>query len=133
MVRFKDRSRTIKVHREILKAFRPNKLQNKLECHHKNGIKDDNNIKNLEWVTKNKNIELSFKEGLQDNFLAAAKDIRKKARKMKAKHLIWAKVERELKLTSYEELAKILNVHKKTLITAMQGKTYKELYELCKN
>lgn len=43
-----------RVHRLIAKAFIPNE-DNKLEINHKNGIKDDNRISNLEWATSTEN------------------------------------------------------------------------------
>ena len=46
-------------HRLIAIHFIPNPLQKK-EVNHKNGVRDDNSISNLEWVTPSENIKHSF-------------------------------------------------------------------------
>lgn len=53
-----------KVHRIVAKTFIPNP-ENKREVNHKNGIKSDNMVTNLEWVTSRENQLHAFKNGLQ--------------------------------------------------------------------
>ena len=52
------------VHRIIAKTFIPNP-QNKTEINHKNGIKTDNNINNLEWCTPSENKKHAWDNGLR--------------------------------------------------------------------
>lgn len=52
------------VHRLIARAFLPNYSEN-LQVNHKNGIKLDNNLKNIEMVTLKENIRHSIETNLK--------------------------------------------------------------------
>jgi hypothetical protein len=56
--------RSPKVHIMVAKAFIPNP-HNKLEVNHKKGIKTDNRHHQLEWNTRNENMQHSYDEGLR--------------------------------------------------------------------
>jgi hypothetical protein len=53
--------KTFRVHRLVLMAFCPNPKSAYLDVNHKNGVKTDNSIQNLEWVTRSENLKHRYR------------------------------------------------------------------------
>lgn len=52
------------IHRFVAEAFIPNPEKKKC-INHKNGIKDDNRVENIEWATHSENNEHAYRTGLK--------------------------------------------------------------------
>jgi len=68
-----NKFKTYQIHNLIAAAFLNKSDLSELEVNHKNGIKTDNRLKNLELVTHSENIKHAIKFGLFKPFLTYAR------------------------------------------------------------
>lgn len=97
------------VHRFVAEAFIPNP-ENKAQVNHKNGIKTDNSVENLEWVTNKENCQHAYANGLSKIYNG------ERASTAKLKDFQVVRIKELLKKgLTYEELGKLFDVNKNTI------------------
>lgn len=121
-LRYSDRieAYTKKVHRLVAQAFLPN-IENKEQVNHKNGIKNDNRVENLEWVTSFENQTHSVKV-LNKRILRGVEISNSR---------LTPELIAELKiikpLFTYTELQNLYGIHRCTIHLAVTGINWKHL------
>jgi predicted transcriptional regulator len=94
-----------RVCRLVAKAFIPNPKKLK-QVNHKNGIKSDDDVTNLEWCTASKNMKHAYQTGLKEN----NKGSKSVLSKLTEKDVIRIRYLYDNKITMPTELSKIFKV-----------------------
>lgn len=110
--------KTFRVHRLIAIAFISNP-ENKREINHINGIKLDNSIKNLEWVTCMENITHAIKIGLISQ--NGENSVRSKLTEKEVLDI------RSIKNMSHEKISKLYGVVKTTITAVLARRSWKHI------
>lgn len=119
----KGKRYTPKIHRLVAESFLP-KIEGHNEVNHKNGIKHDNRVENLEWSTRSKNVKHAFATNLRSHkgknhpSYKRGGAIRDKAKEM------WASGN-----YSQEKISKKLGMSQKWVSLIVNNKLWKSLDE----
>lgn len=121
--------KTFSAHRLVANAFIPN-IENKPQVNHINGIKTDNSIKNLEWVTNSENVKHAFDTGLKHTSAkqkakASINGIR--SRKLTVGQVHNIKQYHSITNLSSFKLSKIFNIPRTTIQRIIDGTSYKDV------
>lgn len=124
-IQFSDRNaikKQILVHRVVASAFLES-VEGKNEVNHKNGVKTDNRIENLEWVTRSQNNTHAIRTGLRQKLIVCGS--------RNTNSTITEDVARKIKLLypdfSYTELAAMYGTTKAVVGSIIKGKTWKHV------
>lgn len=127
---------TVYIHRLVIETFLPT-VEGKTWCNHKNGIKSDNRVENLEWCTSSENKIHADATGLHKNnvsgMLAYADTLKKKVVAIKNNKICYtADCSRDLARMLLEnkefENVKIDTVGRSIRKCANSGEQYKGFY-----
>lgn len=119
-LRSPEKSKDMFIHRLVAEAFIEN-IENKLQVNHINGIKTDNRIENLEWVTSKENINHAFK-----NDLISRKGIKNSQSKLTELNILSIR-KLILKGETHKEIASKYGVHNSIISNINLGKIWKHI------
>lgn len=128
---FAGRVRPHRVHRLVAKAFLISQT-GKNDVNHKNGIKTDNRLLNLEWVSRSGNQKHAYENGLKEWTQDMRKKVSESQRGIKNNHAKLTE-EKVLKIRSlandltYEEIAELIGISHWTVGSVVRRDTWSHI------
>ena len=112
------------VHRLILSTFKPIENMDRFDVNHKNGIKTDNRLENLEWCTRSENVLHAYRIGLEKKCVGENHH----AHKLTKEDVSYIKSNYKKRDREYGAVAlsKKFKVDRTTIHDIVRGKTWKE-------
>lgn len=126
MLKNPRKTKTLYLHRLLAETFIPNP-ESKNTVNHKNGIKTDNRIENLEWATQSENNIHALNNNLRKSNTSKILEHNKSLRKLNKNQVIYIKS--NLNKTAKEicnELNLNYNEYKYCIYDIKRGRTYKK-------
>lgn len=108
----KCRVNNVKRHRVIAKLFLPDPSPGQVQVNHKNGIKTDNRVCNLEWCTSKENIHHAWTNDL--SHARRGSEVKEFAKLTEQQVLEIAKLLEDNEIMG-KDIAEMYNVHKATI------------------
>jgi len=112
------RSKRVLIHRMVAQSFIPNP-KNKEFVNHKNGIKADNRVENLEWTTRQENENHAFNTGLKNS--TGSHNTMAKLNETKVQKI------KELSKSNVKCLSSLYKVHRATIQRIINGKIWQHV------
>lgn len=120
-----NKTKMFRVNRLVLQTFVG---QSKLDCNHKNGIKADNRLDNLEWCTRSENHKHAYRLGLKHAIVKRGENQwYSKLTESQVKRIKWIAKYHNVPKGYWARIAEALNVGNDTISLIVLNKSWKHI------